>query len=173
MSTRQADSGAKPLVVNRDDLDPVHWIGEEGRWLLRGTDTDGAVTFMEITSSPGAGPPLHIHEEVDESFYVIDGHYRFRVGDTVVDAPSGTLVHGPRGLPHQFENIAGRDSRMLVVSTPGGVERFFEDLGEVTRGGTQRPEFARMQEVAAEHKVRNVGPPPGTNRGNGFGGIAT
>lgn len=166
-------TGNTPLVVARDQLDPVHWIGEEGRWLLRGADTGGSVTFMEITSKPAAGPPLHVHEEVDEAFYVIEGHYRFRVGDEVVDAPAGTLVYGPRGVPHQFENIAQDTSRMLVVSTPGGVERFFEDLGEATGGGTRRPDFQRMAEVAAKHKVTNVGPPPGVKSGNGFGGIAT
>lgn len=62
-----------------------------------------------------SGPPLHVHDCLDETFYVIEGELTFRLGDEVVTGASGTTVHVPRGLAHTFANFGTECCRYLGV----------------------------------------------------------
>lgn len=157
-------------VVVRDDVPPIRWAGEQGRFLLRSEDTGGLYTFFEIITPPGGGPPLHIHDTVDEAFYVVDGEYEIRLEDEVYKAPSGTLVYGPRGVAHDFRNVGSRPAKMLCIATPAGVERFFEGLAELFAGGG-RPDFDAIVPLAAAHQIRGFR--PGGGRPGGAPGEPT
>lgn len=156
-------------VVALDDVKPIKWAGEAGRWLLRGEQTGGLYSFFEVTTPPGGGPPLHIHQDVDESFYVIDGEYEIELDGEKHKAPTGTLVYGPRGVGHAFVNTWRKPSRMLCIATPGGVEDWFEELGRLLdRQGP--PEWEAMQALATKHRItgfRPQGGPPGAGPGRG------
>src|SRR3989337_1708410 len=76
----------------------------------------------------GCGPPLHVHSREDEALYVLEGQIRFRQGDDEFVAGPGTWVWGPRGVPHAFK-VESEAARALVVVTPGGFERMFEEGG--------------------------------------------
>lgn len=151
---------APPKLVIRDEVDPVRWMGEQGRFLLRKEDTGGLYTFMEVTTAPGGGPPLHIHDAEDEAFFVTEGEYEIRVDGELYRARPGTVAYGPRGVAHQFRNIADRPSKMLVIATPGGVEDFFIGLSRLLAGG-RRPEWGEMVEHATKHRVRGFRPMDG------------
>jgi quercetin dioxygenase-like cupin family protein len=146
-------------VVVRDDVEVVHWAGERGRFLLRDEDTGGLYTFFEIITPPGGGPPPHVHDTVDEAFYVVEGEYEIRLDGQSYQAPSGTLVYGPRGVAHEFRNVGDGLGKLLCVATPAGVERFFEGLSALFSGG--RPEWGRLVELAAAHKIRGFRPQGG------------
>lgn len=146
-------------VVVRDDVEVVHWAGEQGRFLLRDEDTGGLYTFFEIITPPGGGPPLHIHDTVDEAFYVVEGEYEIRLDSQAYKAPGGTLVYGPRGVAHEFRNVGDGPAKMLCIATPAGVERFFEGLGRLFSGG--RPEWERLVELATTHEIRGFRPQRG------------
>ena len=47
--------------------------------------TAGGLTAIEGVSAPGEGPPLHVHGEQDEFIYTLDGTFRVRLGDDVVE----------------------------------------------------------------------------------------
>src|SRR5690348_16932078 len=54
-----------------------------------------------------AGPPrfiapLHIHHSDDEAWYVLEGILAFRLGDQEIEAPAGSAVFAPRGIPHTY-----------------------------------------------------------------------
>jgi mannose-6-phosphate isomerase-like protein (cupin superfamily) len=94
----------------------------------RAEETDGALGLVEGTFYGGFGPPLHVHSREDEAFYVLDGEIRFRQGEDEFVAGSGTWVWGPRGVPHAFK-VESESARALVLVTPGGLERMFEEGG--------------------------------------------
>jgi uncharacterized cupin superfamily protein len=153
-------------VVQLDEIKPIRWAGESGRWLLRSEDTGGLYSFFEVASPAGEGPPHHIHQDVDESFYVIEGEYEIKLNDDTYKAPVGTLVYGPRGVGHSFVNTWDKTSKMLCIATPGGVENFFSELGELLSAGGP-PEWERMQALATRHNIvgfRPQGGPPGGRR---------
>jgi hypothetical protein len=46
-----------------------------------GEDTEGAFAVLEETIGPGGGGPLHVYRDSDELIYVLEGEFRFRIGD--------------------------------------------------------------------------------------------
>lgn len=147
-------------VVSRDDVEPVCWFGEEGRFLLRKEDTGGLYSFYQITTRPGSGPPLHVHESADEAFFVNKGTYEFEIGGVTETITEGTVIYGPRGVPHRFLNVGDEPGQLLVIATPGGVENFFIGLSELVSGGGM-PDWEKMQQLANDNEMRGFMPQPG------------
>ena len=101
--------------------------------------TDGAFGAMQLVAPKGFAAPLHIHRQEDEFFAVLDGEVRVQHGENVVEAVTGSVVYGPRGVPHSF-HVDSDEARLLLFFGPGGVEGFFRDAGAVRRVEICRPE---------------------------------
>ena len=97
----------------------------------RGAQTAGRLTAFENVIAPLDGPPLHTHDQEDESWYILEGRLRFRLGDELQEAPEGTFVFVPRGTPHCFQNVGDDPARILVLFTPAGMERFFDEFAKL------------------------------------------
>ena len=119
----------------------------------RGEQTGGALTAIENVIAPGDGPPLHVHANEDEAWWVIDGRLRFRLGDETAEAPAGAFVFVPRTVPHAFQNVGETPARILVLFTPAGMERFFDKFATLSGGAES---FAL---AGREAEMEMVGPP--------------
>jgi oxalate decarboxylase/phosphoglucose isomerase-like protein (cupin superfamily) len=86
-----------------------------------GAETGGALTFTEIDATPGGGPPVHVHENKDEWFYVLEGTFDIVLGDQVVRAEPGDFAGGHHMSQTVFEDAAG-DHDMRVVDWSGAGE---------------------------------------------------
>lgn len=104
------------------------WQGGLVQIKAREEDTAGALGLVECSFYEGFGPPLHIHSREDEAMYVLEGDIRFRQGDDEFVAGPGTWVWSPRGIAHAFR-VESEKARALVLVTPGGFERMFEEGG--------------------------------------------
>jgi len=123
-------------------------------FIVRGEQTNGALTALEVGNPPGEGPPLHVHGREDETVYVLSGDHRFRLGDVVRAMPAGSFVFIPHGVPHCFQNVGEDEGRMLVTFAPAGMERFFERLSHMS--AFDPDEF---RAAATESGMEVVGPP--------------
>jgi hypothetical protein len=83
---------------------------------------------------PPLTPALHTHLREDELWYVLEGAFRFNCGGTMVRACAGGMAFGPRGMPHNFQNVGDALGRLLVIATPSGLERFFEQWAALLPG---------------------------------------
>jgi mannose-6-phosphate isomerase-like protein (cupin superfamily) len=64
----------------------------------------------------GSGPAtLHVHHQDDEAWHVLEGTLRFRFADRELDAPAGSTVFVPAGVPHTYQAHA---ARYLIIMTP-------------------------------------------------------
>jgi mannose-6-phosphate isomerase-like protein (cupin superfamily) len=126
-------------------------------WKVTGAQTGGRLDVCENVTEPGAGPPLHIHHANDEAYYVLEGTFRVRLGERTLTVAPGAFVFIPRGTPHAFMNAGPQPARLLLTFSPGGVDRFFEDLGPLLATAPADPE--RLAPVLAKHQVEVVGPP--------------
>lgn len=100
----------------------------------RAETTGGRFTLFENLVAPKEGPPLHRHGREDEMWYILEGRFRFRADGEIFLAPAGSFVFIPRGTAHCLQNIGDRPSRILVMFTPAGMERFFERHAELPPG---------------------------------------
>lgn len=97
-----------------------------------GEDTDGVYSLFEVTMQPGQGPPPHVHSQEDESWYVLNGTFNFQIGEQSFAATPGWFGLGPRDIPHGIKAAGTSPARMLMIVTPAGFERFFDELAELT-----------------------------------------
>ena len=74
--------------------------------------TGGLVSVLEATEPPGFGPPIHIHHDAAEAFYVLEGEYVVHLDGEEVRCPAGSFVFIPVGVKHGFE-VGGVPSRKL------------------------------------------------------------
>jgi uncharacterized RmlC-like cupin family protein len=113
------------------------------------------MTVLEFVLLPKEGPALHTHLREDELWYVLDGDFRFKAGDALFRASKGGMAFGPRGTPHCFQNVGDAAARLLVITTPSGLERFFEEYAELLPGPAD-PEM--LAAVGHANWVEFVGP---------------
>ena len=80
----------------------------------------------------------------------------------MVPAKAGDFVHIACGTVHCFRNNGDTDARMLLIFSPGGFERFFEETLEPVsdRAATQPDNIdavvARYVEAAPRHGLEFV-----------------
>ncbi len=98
---------------------------------VRDEDTSGAYSIHDNTIPPGSpGPRPHIHRHHEEAFYVLEGELTVRVGRRTITAPAGSFVVVPRGVVHQPSNPGTEPTRVLLIFSPAGMDRFFEEAAE-------------------------------------------
>ena len=129
------------------------WQGSLMKIKARAADTGGALGLVDGSFYRGFGPPLHLHSREDEAMYVLEGEIRFRQADEEFIAGPGTWVWQPRGVPHAFK-VESESARALVVVTPGGFERMFEEGGVPVSESVEPPEQEYDPEAAVEISQR-------------------
>jgi quercetin dioxygenase-like cupin family protein len=117
-------------AIPQGDRRPLWLMGSLLEIVIDGDRTGGSYAVVEDRSSPGFGPPPHVHEREDEAFYVIEGEYLFGGEDGEVRAGPGTFVHAARGHLHWWRNVGDGPGRHLEIFAPAGLEKMFEEVGE-------------------------------------------
>ena len=94
-----------------------------GRYTMKAAaeQSQGRMIQMLVRDGRGAAPPLHIHRDADETFYVIAGTVSVFVGDERMDAGPGDYVFAPMGVPHAFL-VTSEYAEMLVTFVGAGTE---------------------------------------------------
>jgi quercetin dioxygenase-like cupin family protein len=129
-------------------------LGGDIRIIVSGEQSSGALAAMEAVNAPGEGPPLHVHNREDETVYVLEGEFRWKLGEELSVKGPGTFVFIPRGLQHTWQIVGDRPGRMLITFSPAGMEGFFARLSSLTEFD---PEAFRA--TGAEYGMDVVGPP--------------
>ena len=122
-----------------------------------GEATGGAFSLLEATEPPGFGPPMHIHHNAAEAFYVLAGEYLIFLEDRQIACPAGSFIYIPAGLRHGFR-VGRAPSRKLNLYSPAAVVGYFDDLSAAIAADENDP--ARLEEIAMRHGMEVVGPIP-------------
>jgi quercetin dioxygenase-like cupin family protein len=113
--------------------------GEEG--------IQAAGQTLVVQEWTGSGPGyLHVHYEDDEAWHVLEGTLHFQFADREAEAPGGTTVFVPAGVPHSYE--ADDDARYLIILTPR-LLALIDELHETP--------FAQHGEVMPKYRSEIVG----------------
>jgi len=122
-----------------------------------GEDTGGAFDYFIVEVAPKGGPPLHVHHSQEETIQVLKGRFKVRIGDELFHLEEGGFAYLPSEIPHAFLNLTDQEGEIVVVYTPGGGHKFYEELGPATRNGT--PDRAVVAALFEKHDMSLLGPP--------------
>lgn len=139
------------------DSESINVLGIPHILHVRGAETGGQYEIMVLEGEPGRGVPPHVHSGEEETFHVVAGSVRFRVGDDEVLATAGTTVHLPRGVTHGFTFEGDTPSRLLLVIAPAGLEPMLRELAALPEGA---PDPARISAICAPYGITFAPPPP-------------
>ena len=145
------------IVLGRGEGHRLEVMGNVHLNKAASADTNGAWALVE-QHVVGANPPLHQHDHEDEAWYVLQGRVRVWIGDTEIDADAGSFVLAPRGVPHTFARQPGADLKLLLLITPAGLEKMFDEVALLSPAEQQNP--AVLGQIAARYGVQVLGPPP-------------
>ena len=119
--------------------------------------TGGAFTLLEATEPAGFGPPIHVHRNAAEAFYVLEGAYAITVEEARFDCPAGSFIFIPPGLKHGFR-VGSTPSRKLNLYTPAAMIGYFDELRVALETGEADPD--RLAEIALRYGMEVIGPIP-------------
>jgi mannose-6-phosphate isomerase-like protein (cupin superfamily) len=132
--------------------------------LATGAQTSGEFTVLQTQREPpDFGPPLHLHRDAAEAFFVLEGDYLMYVADRQHLCPPGTFVYVPRGVPHTFKVVSVVAGKKLNLFSPAAMIGFFEELAVVEAAGHATPEL--LDTIAGRNNMEVLGPVPATYLG--------
>ena len=123
------------------------------RFIIRtsSAETNGAYSMLEVVADPRNGVPMHVHDNADEHFIILEGKAFIANGDTRAEVAAGSSITITRGVPHAWCNPSeDAPVRMLVIFSPGGLEELFRKHA--------RTEPAEMTALANKFGTRITGP---------------
>ena len=124
---------------------------------------EGEHSVLEMLAPAGDQPPLHVHHDSDEGFYVLEGEVTVWAGEEQRVLGPGQFALGPKGVPHTYRVTSAEPARLLVTSSTGAFAAFVQAYGVPA----ERPELPtdvvpdveRLGRLAAEHGIELLGPP--------------
>jgi quercetin dioxygenase-like cupin family protein len=157
------EPGAVPTWSGPDEGERLWFVGTLATIRVPGEAVDGRFALIEFLFPRHASPPLHTHPQ-DESYFVLDGRLTIQAAEHRFELGAGATAVVPMGVPHTFL-VKSETARVLVLSTPAGLERFVRDGGVPASAptlpppGTPRPAPEELQRIFDRHGQVNLGPP--------------
>lgn len=135
---------------------------------IRRSSASGAdgVSIIEHRLPFGDSPPLHVHDDEDEIFHVLEGRMRFRLGEREVTAGPGETVVAPRRKPHSYRVETVEGARCLTITTGDAFESLVRAVSRpagakaLPEASTPTPDMVEaLARAAANNRIAIVGPP--------------
>ena len=113
--------------------------GEGESVSLRGTevifkvrsDQAAGASCVEFVAAAGFDTGLHVHERLEETWYIREGEIEFRVGEETFQAAPGACVFVPPHVPHAFANRSEAPAKFMLLLSPPGHDRYFVELADI------------------------------------------
>jgi len=152
MATLQ-DTPTHPIVLAAGDGEHIWFTNAAMTITATAQTTGGHLCLIETRAPVGHGPPLHIHHDEHEAFYILEGAMEIVCGDERYSASAGGFAFLPLGVPDTFRVTGGSPARFLTLAVPGGLEGFFRDAGRPAEGPglppQTPPDVALLRRVGA------------------------
>jgi len=126
-------------------------LGTSQAVILSGEQTNGCFTLIEQVESRGSRIPMHVHEHEDETFFITEGTVELVVGPMKLALRKGDTAFCPKGVPHAWEVTNDAGACFLVLITPAGLERMFNELAGLTN---IPPSISEVERVCTEYGIR-------------------
>ena len=118
--------------------------------------------IIEHHVGSGAAAPLHVHHDVDDSFYLLSGQLAMRCGDDTFAANAGDYVSLPKGVPHALSNVGAEEAVLLQTHDADSFLTFIRRVGIPSDQPQPDPatlDYTAMNTVAGQTGQPVLGPP--------------
>lgn len=120
-------------------------------------ETGGAFSLLEADEPPNFGPPLHIHHDAAEAFYVLGGEYVIFLEERELTCAEGSFIFIPAGVRHGFR-VGNVPSRKLNFYVPAAMVGYFDELSAAIKNDEADPEA--LSDIALRYSMEVLGPVP-------------
>ncbi|CAI5496754.1 unnamed protein product [Closterium sp. Naga37s-1] len=138
----------------------VNAMGMRVRIKAEAEQTGGSYSVIEYEVPAREGSEEHIHTREHEAWFLLDGQMTWTIEKETYQASQGSFMHMPLGRAHSFRNNSDRPARMLVVCMPGGLEKYFLEIGDPEEAAEKAPEQspggAVHKPVVEQAKLQNA-----------------
>jgi quercetin dioxygenase-like cupin family protein len=124
-------SALESFITDSGQATRLNVLGIRLSILAHSRQTGGTYSLVLSEDIAGGGPPPHLHGLEDETFHVLEGEYEITDNGRTHRLVAGATAFLPRNGTHQYRCLTPQ-GRMLVLFTPGGFERFFEEVGAMS-----------------------------------------
>jgi quercetin dioxygenase-like cupin family protein len=127
-----------------------------------GEAVEGRFSLVEFLFPRHTSPALHTHPQ-DESYIVLEGLITVKAGSRRFQLGPAAAAVVPMGVPHTFR-VDSKTARVLLLSTPAGIERFVRDASVPAAAPTlppadaPRPTPEEVELIYTQHECIEVGP---------------
>jgi mannose-6-phosphate isomerase-like protein (cupin superfamily) len=144
----------QPVLFSAEEGDSVSLRGTEVTFKVKSDQAEGA-SCTEWVAAPGFDTGMHVHERLEETWYVLDGQLEFRVGEEIFNAAPGACVFVPPHVPHAFANRhTGPVKFLLMMSLPTHDRYFVELAGILGRSGP--PDSEAIAALRAKYDTQQL-----------------
>lgn len=141
MSQFDAFATTDPTLLNDPDLLPFMTPASKPedigvgngvnfvRTIIRQNQMNNHFSCIEGYVAPRRiGPPIHLHKELDELMYVVEGTAGVMVEDEIFIIEKGGFVMRPHGLVHTFFNPSDKPMRFIDIFPNQNFEDYLEGM---------------------------------------------
>lgn len=123
------DGSLQPFnIPPREPLKPG--VGKaDVRTIIHAAQTDKQFSNVEVSVAPmQMGPSPHMHENLDELMYVLEGKATVLIGDKIYEVEAGGWNFRPRGIIHSFWNASDKPLRFIDSFFNQNFEDYLDEL---------------------------------------------
>jgi quercetin dioxygenase-like cupin family protein len=123
-----------PIIAHCDAAE-IPWRPGYRRFTLAGAEHGVSCSASISVIAPGAGAPLHRHEEI---IVVLEGALEVRIGDERRTIGADHTIAVPAGVPHAFSALGRAPARILVFLPKQGAAARTSYLEGAPPAGAER-----------------------------------
>lgn len=163
MSTTAPVAAQKAGLATEPDTSEAWWFLDT-MVVLR--NPQGAPRFplvMELIVPPGGSPPRHVHQELNDAFFLLEGEVVLSVGEETIVARPGTYAVVPVGRDHTFRVTSRTPARMLQIHDDDSFLRMIQAGGvpaaehRLPPAGQVNLDLEALSRIVEEHDSHVVG----------------
>lgn len=131
---------------------------------LKQSDNADRMSIIEHRMAKDFAPPLHVHHQESETFFILEGLFRFQRDGQVIEAAKGDTLHMPKECVHSFRVVS--DYGRFLTITNGQFENMVRAAAhpaETDGLPEQMPPTLEQQQALAQicsaHAIDLLGPP--------------
>jgi mannose-6-phosphate isomerase-like protein (cupin superfamily) len=143
-----------PVAAGEDRFGALHSLGfSQLAFKVGAQETGGNLFVIEHRNLVPGGPPLHMHLNQEEWFYVMEGRVDFVVGEKRLTLNAGQSILAPRRVPHTFSSLVPASHMLIGFAPAGRMEQYFRDAKGDGR-------LAATAEYMNRYDMQWIGPSP-------------